>query len=244
MLTSLVFKLRAREPVTLPRNVGSASHAAFLSAIAETDPDLADHLHRADQRRPFTCATLSGGRPRGASQLLVPDTELSLRYTSLNAEVSAHLQRMAATPPSQLQLFEATLDIIGTTLDPAIHPWDGQATCAELAAQRLLPDQTAKQQAGLHFLSPTAFRSGDEWCTCRCPNWSKAASWVVGRGSQRLLSPTDSATTPPRASGLAAAGWGRVPSPGEGTRCRSVSSNGTVSLPSTTTVIVWKCCSC
>ena len=160
MLTSLVFVLHTEKTVTIARNVGAASHAVFLSLIAELAPELAERIHRPDQQRPFTCSSLVGGRPRGAMQELAPDQDLFLRYTGLTEEVSAHLQNLAAAPPPKLQLLNAALNVTAATLDPDVHPWAGQATYEALAARRLRPGNAPERHTTLRFVSPTAFRSG------------------------------------------------------------------------------------
>jgi CRISPR-associated endoribonuclease Cas6 len=160
MLTSLVLTLHAEEPATVARHVGPASHGAFLALIADSDPDLAEQLHRADHQRPFTCSTLLGGKPRGPSRRLEPEDELLLRYTGLNADVSAHLLRWAEDPPPRIRIHSAELHVTGATVDPEVHPWAGRTTYEKLAAPRLLPGTRPDPRAALRFYAPTAFQSG------------------------------------------------------------------------------------
>ncbi len=160
MLTSLVLTLAADRPLTLPSHLGRASHAAFLRLIAGADPALAERLHTPDERRPFTCSTLWGARRQGDSLTLSPDRPVYLRYTGLTAEVSRHLQRLAQAPPSHVEIENVPLAVQQATLDPAAHPWAGQATYEGLAATHLLPGAPPAPHAELEFASPTAFRSG------------------------------------------------------------------------------------
>ncbi len=159
MLTSLVITLASGQRVTLPSHLGRASHAVFLRCVARTDPQLAERLHEADARRPFTCSALWGGRHQGGSLVLSPDAPAFLRYTGLTEEVSTHIQRLAEHPPQSVELEGARLSITGATLDPSAHPWAGHTRYEELAARYLLPGQAVESRAELEFASPTAFRS-------------------------------------------------------------------------------------
>ncbi len=166
MLTSLVLTLTTDHPLTFPAHLGRAqsgdfgraSHAAFLRLIAGADPALAERLHAPDERRPFTCSSLWGARRRGGD--LTPNTPVFLRYTGLTAEVSQHLQRLAAHPPTHIEIENVPLAVQQATLDPAAHPWAGQTTYEALAAQHLLPGAPPAPHVELEFAAPTAFRSG------------------------------------------------------------------------------------
>lgn len=160
MLTSLVLTLTVDAPTELPRDVGPASHAAFLALLAGRAPALAETLHEADGQRPFTCSTLVGGRTTGRAQTLEPDRPLFVRYTGLDAAVSAQLCEIAADPPPAIEILETRLTVTGATLDPAVHPWAGESGYEALAAARLLPNAAPARRADLAFVSPTAFRSG------------------------------------------------------------------------------------
>jgi CRISPR-associated endoribonuclease Cas6 len=162
VLTSLVLTLHVAEPATVARHVGPASHGVLLRMIADADPDLAERLHRADHQRPFTCSTLLGGTPRGPSRHLDPEDELLLRYTGLNADVSAHLTRWVEAPPPQIEIHGTALHVTGATVDPEAHPWAGQTTYEKLAAPRLLPGTRPDPRAAIRFYAPTAFQSGGQ----------------------------------------------------------------------------------
>lgn len=160
MLTSLVLTLVTQHPASLPPYLGRASHAAFLRLLAQDDPALAERLHEANGRRPFTCSTLWGARRQGGSLSLRPEEPVFLRFTGLTAEVSTHLQRWAETPPPAVELEGARLAVQQATLDPALQPWAGQASYDALAARHLLPGDNPPPYVELEFFSPTAFRSG------------------------------------------------------------------------------------
>jgi len=160
MLTSLVLILTTHTSLTFPPHLGRASHAAFLRLISQADPGLAERLHAASQRRPFTCSHLVGCRREGRGLTLNAGCSAFLRYTGLTGEVSCLLQRMAEAPPAHVELEGAKLTVQQATLDPAVHPWAGRAAYETLAARHLLPGDAPLHRAELEFASPTAFRSG------------------------------------------------------------------------------------
>jgi hypothetical protein len=60
-LYSLVLILAPTRPATVGATVGHQAHAAFLSAIRESDPVLAEMLHQPNAPvRPFTVSPLWG----------------------------------------------------------------------------------------------------------------------------------------------------------------------------------------
>jgi CRISPR-associated endoribonuclease Cas6 len=159
VLTSLVITLHTERPLKLPPHLGRAAHAALLRLIAQADPALAEQLHAPDERRPFTCSTLWGPRQQAGSLVLEPGPPAFLRYTGLTEAVSSHLQRLAESPPEQIDIEGAGLQVRQATLDPAVHPWAGQAGYEDLAGRHLLPRGTPAPRVELEFASPTAFRS-------------------------------------------------------------------------------------
>ncbi len=159
-LTSLVLTLEAKQPLSLPPFLGRASHGALLRFVAEEDRGLAERLHAPDERRPFTCSTLWGGRRRGQSLVLEPGESAFLRYTGLSEEMSRQLERMAERPPHHIEIEGNPLAVRQATLDPADHPWAGRTSYEELASRRLLPGGPLASRVELEFASPTAFRSG------------------------------------------------------------------------------------
>ena len=160
MLTSLVFSLAPAEAASMPLFLGRASHSAFLRLVAARDSEMADRLHAPNERRPFTCSNLMGGKRVGRNLELAPDDAVSIRFTGLNSEVSALLTEFSVNPPTELEVDRIVFAVRGATLDPASDPWAGQASYETLASQRLLPAEPAPNFAELDFLSPTAFRSG------------------------------------------------------------------------------------
>lgn len=159
MLTSLVLTLTTDRPLLLPPHLGRASHAAFLRLIAESDARLAAELHEPNQLRPFTCSTLWGAQRTNEGLTVLPNTPTFLRFTGLTAEVSAHLRRIAAAPPTCIELDGEHLRVESATLDMSVHAWAGQSSYEEIAGHHLLPKTVPAHQAEIEFISPTAFRS-------------------------------------------------------------------------------------
>ncbi len=163
MLTSLVLMFQGEEAV-LPPHLGRASHALFLKGVAERDPALAERLHAADERRPFTCSSLVGVRMERVNgelkAVVVPGRPLFLRYTGLTAEISEHLIRWAEAPPRVVEIEGAWLALQGATLDPSVHPWAGQTTYQALLRKTLPTEEPLPRHLELEFFSPTAFHSG------------------------------------------------------------------------------------
>jgi len=159
MLTSLVLAFRPPTPTILPRDLGRASHALMLRLIASLDPDLAQAMHAGDGPRPFACSNVYGGRRNGS--LLLGDLKdlLWIRCTGLTAQVSGMLQRIAASPPADVELDRHPMRLEYATLDPAVHPRAGSQTYEALAAPYLLARDAAPWRLHLRFISPTAFRS-------------------------------------------------------------------------------------
>jgi len=157
ILTSLILKLTPTAPISLPRDLGRASHALFLRLLSQHDAALAERLHGEDGPKPFTCSNLFGGKRQGGQVLANPDDALWLRYTGLSAEVSAFLR----APPIALEveLDGAVFRVTATTSDATTDERAGQTTYETLAAPYLLSRERADTRITLRFASPTAFRS-------------------------------------------------------------------------------------
>lgn len=162
MIRSLVLTLTTGDdPAFVPQFLGRASHALFLTLVAEADPALAQSLHDDDGLKPFTVSTLLGPDPlQGQPRKLWPGQSYALRFTSLLPELSRVLQEQApAWARREVDLDGAGLRIVGATCDPAVHPLAGQARYEELAQRWLIDEVTPPGAIGLTFTSPTTFRS-------------------------------------------------------------------------------------
>jgi CRISPR-associated endoribonuclease Cas6 len=159
VLLSWVLTLQPLEPATVPANLGRAAHAWFLGRVRAADDALAEELHTGQGLRPFTVSNLwELGRERGAEARLLPDRTYTLRATSFSPRLSAVMREavMAGLPPA-VTIAGAALRILGSTTDPAEHPWAGEATFERMVQQFTLSPQVPRS-VGLRFASPTAFR--------------------------------------------------------------------------------------
>ena len=159
MLLSWVLKLEPQEPATVPANLGRAAHAWFLGRVRAADPALAEELHGGQGLRPFTVSNLwELGRERGPEVTLSPGRGYTLRITSFSPRLSELLVgEVIPGVPETLSLLDGSLRVVGSTLDPAEHPWAGEARYEELV-QRFTLAADVPRSVGLRFASATAFR--------------------------------------------------------------------------------------
>ena len=134
MLISAVLTLSPTCPVTLPANLGRATHAWFLEQVQASDPALAASLHAPNQERPFTVSNLRGTpRPTQGQVALTPDRSCFLRLTSFQPELSALVaERVLPHLPEQISMAGAGFRLAGATRQAAEHPWAGTTTFEEL----------------------------------------------------------------------------------------------------------------
>lgn len=168
-LLSLVLTLAplATEPAAPERSLpvwwGRAAHALLLDVAKQADPALSARLHDAPSGpRPYTVSNLIGpGGRRG----LVPGSNYSLRFTALQADVSAMLLQAAAEGPlaagKHIQLDYVFFEIRAAAWDSAVHPWAGSASYSDLGAAYLLAKQPPPRRITLQFASPTTFKSNE-----------------------------------------------------------------------------------
>jgi CRISPR-associated endoribonuclease Cas6 len=166
-LISLVITLRplpqAENPEPLPTWWGRAAHALLLKTVRTEDENLAAALHDEDGIRPFTASSLLGGVRRGR---LDPDARATLRFTGLDARVSAILVKASLpggclAPGQAVELDYFPYEVLSATCDPAQHEWAGTADYAVLAAACLAGSDPAARRIALRFASPTQFHSQD-----------------------------------------------------------------------------------
>jgi CRISPR-associated endoribonuclease Cas6 len=159
-LTALVLEVAPPRPTTTPGHLGRAAYALLLRLITAEEPALAEALHSSNERKPFTCSTLVGGQRRGKDErYFSPEETAWLRFTGLNADVSAHLRRLADDPPESVDLDGRRFQVHTATLDGDVHRWAGQHSYEALSAPYLLGQQKPAYRLQLSFASPTTFRS-------------------------------------------------------------------------------------
>lgn len=162
MLTSLVLRLAPTEALNLPRHLGRATYALFMTLLASHDAALAKSVHDSAGWKPFTCSNVMGGRRQGQSLLATPADELRVRFTGLNEPVSAVLQQIAGEAGNalaQAELDRVPLRVLGATLDGAVDSLAGQTSYEALAMPYLFSRETPATRITLRFLSPTAIQA-------------------------------------------------------------------------------------
>ena len=160
MLVSWVITLQPEEAVTVPIDLGRATHSWFLSQLRRADPALAEQLHEPHAARPFTISALQGTGPGSQGQVaLTPEREYWLRVTSFEPELSQRLMEdVVPNLPDKIDLVETAFTLKGATCDPQEHPWAGQTTFEALAQEHLLGTREPDRKLSLRFASPTTFR--------------------------------------------------------------------------------------
>jgi CRISPR-associated endoribonuclease Cas6 len=162
MLISAVLTLAPTQPVTVPANLGRATHAWFLDEVRTQDSALAETLHAPNQERPFTVSNLWGaGRPDREKQVsFAPERPCFLRLTSFWPPLSALVQeRILPHLPESITLAGAGFRIVDVAVDGAQHPWAGQASFEDLVQRYTLQAAAPPPRLTLRFASPTVFRS-------------------------------------------------------------------------------------
>lgn len=157
MLTSLVITIETPTEMSLPANLGRASHQLLLSLLP---PALATELHESQQTKPFTVSTLVMRAGRGRFRQVKAGAQGWLRFTGLTETVSQALQQMAENCPATIELDNHSLTVTQATFNSTEHPWAGSISYQDLAATYLLGQQKRPApQVTLEFASPTTFRS-------------------------------------------------------------------------------------
>lgn len=160
MLSSTVVKLRALNEGRLPLAMGKYGHAAFLALISQVAPDLAQALHDAGTRQPFTVSPLFGRMQRRENEWHIrPGDSCWMRFTILDPDLYTVFSRYfceAGIPDQDFTL--GTTDFIFeeaiTVADAA--EWSGFIDYAELQQSA-----ACRNFFTLFFKTPTTFRQGD-----------------------------------------------------------------------------------
>ncbi len=172
MIYSIAIQLSPTRPGTIRATVGHQAHAAFLRAVKEADPALADVLHHPIlNQRPFTVSPLMGveAEQRMNGRVAVePEETYTLRFTVLYEPIfQQFMGRFLRGDRPVLRLGRVLFlikEILATPEDSPLRPalrasgqaWAGYTTFEELAAGA----GTSEPLIELAFHSPTAFSFG------------------------------------------------------------------------------------
>ena len=156
MPISTLISLIPETDVTLRPTMGHHAHAAFLSILKKSNPEVAEAVHAHAAQKPFTVSPLIGKMgKRGNLRHIKAGTECKLRFTFLDDELFQNFGKAfftLAMPPIQLgkAVFQVRQMISHATEE---RSWGKSETYAELI-------QSAKTdtQMSFRFYSPTAFR--------------------------------------------------------------------------------------
>ena len=156
MPISTLISLIPKTDVTLRPTMGHHAHAAFLSILKQSNPEVAAAVHAPAAQKPFTVSPLIAAAKNRKNRLHIrAGTECRLRFTFLNDELFQHFGKAFLTltmPPIRLgeAVFQVKQMVSHATED---RSWSGSATYAELV-------QSARTdtQMSFRFYSPTAFR--------------------------------------------------------------------------------------
>ena len=159
MIYSIAIQLSPTRPGTLRPTTGHQAHAAFLCAVREADPALAEVLHHPVlQQRPFTVSPLRGVNAAHNQQVAVhPEATYTLRFTVLLEEIFRQFMgRFLRGDRPVLRLGRVLFLIKEILATPEGSPWAGYTSFEQLAAGT----EAAPPLIELEFLSPTAFGFG------------------------------------------------------------------------------------
>ncbi len=141
----------------IPYSHGFKAYALFFNILSLSSADLAKELHSLDGPKPFTVSPLQGKFKRGRDGLyLTTETTCYLRLTFLNSEVFSHFldgamkwgNKVVEITPMAFQVEE-------------ISTMPGKVPLTKTQNyQNILQSAGSQRKFGLHFLSPTVFRSG------------------------------------------------------------------------------------
>lgn len=161
-LHAIVLKLTANRAGSLNSTVGELGHAAFYSAIDAVDPALAQRVHDAEARKPFSLSPLYGywQSPKDKRIHIGAGQEGWLRLGLLDEDLFAafmqHILYSGVTGGAPgIQLGDIPFTITESLGTPGAHPWVGYTTIEQLLALTDAPDRWV-----LEFESPTAIRWG------------------------------------------------------------------------------------
>jgi CRISPR-associated endoribonuclease Cas6 len=159
MIHSIAMQLSPTRPGTIRATMGHQAHAAFLRAVKEADPTMADILHHPIRKqRPFTVSPLMGTEAARDGRLRVDPAETyTLRFTILLDEIFRQFMgRFLRGDRPELRLGRSLFLIKEILATPEGSPWAGYTSFAQMARQ----SSATKPLIDLEFLSPTAFSFG------------------------------------------------------------------------------------
>lgn len=160
---SIAIHLSPTRPGTIRATVGHQVHAAFLLAIREADPALAQVLHLPIlEQRPFTVSPLMGVDAARDGQVAVhPEQTYVLRFTVLYEPIfQQFMHRFLRGDRPALRLGNVLFLIQEILATPGSSPWAGYTSFRDLWAQA--GQRIEQPRIEIEFASPTAFGFGQK----------------------------------------------------------------------------------
>lgn len=161
MIYSIAIQLSPTRPGSIRATMGHQAHAAFLQAVEEADPALAQVLHHPIlQQRPFTVSPLLGVPAAHDGQVTVrPEETYTLRFTVLYEPIfQQFMGRFLRGDRPVLRLGRVLFLIKEILATPEGSPWAGYASFEALAEGAA--GNAASRLITLDFTSATAFSFG------------------------------------------------------------------------------------
>ena len=154
---SVLLKLNSENETCISPTQGYHAYALFLNLIRQSNPDLAEKLHRSDRVKPFTLSSLQGKfKSVDKSLQLFPGAEYSLRLTFLNEETFCHfMDAIYQNGGKILRLESAVFSVKQLLVNPQDSPW-----CRCQNSEELVDKAALEYKIQLDFASVTTFRSG------------------------------------------------------------------------------------
>lgn len=158
-LHSVIINLRIAENCTLPTTHGHLLHAAFMDMVRLVNPEPANDMHEANQRKPFTLSPLQNiGHGKQGKINLKQSQKCWFRATFLDTELLQDFTRYFIQGHNTLRLGSAHFNITEIHTSPAGHSQAQTTTTETLWSQwELAALDNNILQIPLSFASPTAF---------------------------------------------------------------------------------------
>lgn len=158
MIGSLLVGLEAKDDVRLRGNGGEALHGLFFTLLRRTAMDVASHLHRADEQKPFSLSPLLEGH------------ELQRGYTNITSGRTACF-RINILTEELLTLTVKTfflwlaegkaLSLCGKPITITTVDIGSASNISVTSFTRLLLESCAQPVVTLEFISPTSFKRNE-----------------------------------------------------------------------------------
>jgi CRISPR-associated endoribonuclease Cas6 len=154
---SISVTLKPRNDGYIPYSHGFKVSALFYNIISLSSASLAEELHSLDGPKPFTVSPLQGKFKHSKDGLhLTTGTTCYLRITFLNSEVFSHFLDGAMKWGSR----SVEITPMSFKVEEIITMPGKESSTKIQSYQSILNSAVSERKFGLHFLTPTVFRSG------------------------------------------------------------------------------------